>query len=308
MLSMNKRTLALLAAFGATTIYGLNHTIAKEVMPNYIQGFGFIQVRLLGATAMFWLVSFFIRSQRIDPTDWGRMLLCAFLGMAVNMLSFFKGLEFSTPINSSVLITMTPILVFVFSAVLIKEKLLLPRIVGVVLGLIGALVLILFGNELRADAPNIPLGNVLFMANTAAFGLYLILVKPLSAKYNSIHLLKWLFLFGLMMSFPVTYKEFNTVSWSTLPFDALWRFGFVVVGTTFLTYLLNVYALKQLKASTIGVFTYLQPLVGIGYAILVGADAITPSKLVAAAVVLAGVYLVTKRYETKTPSKPFLRL
>ena len=297
---MDKRTLALLAAFGATTIYGLNHTIAKEVMPMYIQGFGFVQVRLLGATALFWLVSFFVPRQRIARGDFPRMVLCAFLGMALNMLCFFKGIELSTPINSAVLITITPILVFVFSAILIKEKLLLSRIIGVVLGFIGALVLILFGNEIRQDAPNIPLGNILFFFNAAGFGMYLVLVKSLSTKYTTVHLLKWLFLFGFMMSLPVTYKEFNAVSWSALPFDALWRFGYVILGTTFLTYLLNVYALKQLKASTIGVFTYLQPLVGIGYAILVGADAFTPSKLLAAIVVLAGVYLVTKRYETKS--------
>ena len=296
---MNRRTLALLAALGATTIYGLNHTIAKEVMPTYIQGFGFIQVRLLGATLLFWLVSLFLKPQRIAPADWKRILLCAFLGMGINMLSFFKGLEFSTPINSSVLITVTPILVFVFSAWIIKEKLLLPRIVGVLLGLAGALVLILFGNEVRADAPNIPLGNFLFLINTAAFGLYLILVKPLSAKYASVHLLKWLFLFGFIMSLPITYKEFHAVSWASLPFSAAWRFGFVVVGTTFLTYLLNVFALKELRASTIGVFTYLQPVIGICYAIVAGADSFTSSKLVAAVVVLVGVYLVTKRYEAK---------
>jgi len=296
---MDKRTLALLAAFGATTIYGLNHTIAKEVMPTYIQGFGFIQVRLLGAAVLFWLVSFFVRPQRIDRSDWKRMLLCALLGMGVNMLAFFKGLELSTPINSSVLITITPILVFVFSAILINEKLLLPRIIGVILGLVGALVLILFGNELRADAPNIPLGNLLFLVNAAAFGLYLILVKPLSVKYTSVHLLKWLFLFGFIMSLPITYKEFNAVAWNALPFDAIWRFCFVIVGTSFLTYLLNIYALKQLKASTIGVFTYLQPLVGIGYAIAVGADVFTLAKTLAAIVVLSGVYLVTKNYKAR---------
>lgn len=297
---MNKRTLALLAALGATTIYGLSHTIAKEVMPTYIQGFGLVQLRLLGAATLFWLVSLFIPQQRINRSDFPRMVLCALLGMALNMLCFFKGIELSTPINSAVLITLTPILVFVFSAILIKEKLLLPRVIGVLLGLIGALVLILFGGEIRADAPNIPLGNILFFFNAAGFGMYLVLVKSLSAKYTTVHLLKWLFLFGCIMCLPVTYKEFQAVSWPALPFDAIWRFGYVIVGTTFLTYLLNVYALKQLKASTIGVFTYLQPLVGIGYAILVGADMFTPSKLVAAVVVLGGVYLVTKRYENTT--------
>lgn len=298
---MDKRTLALLAAFGATTIYGLNHTIAKEVMPVYIQGFGFVQVRLLGAASLFWLVSLFIPQQKIARADLPKMLLCALLGMVLNMLCFFKGIELSTPINSAVLITITPILVFVFSAILIKERLLLPRIVGVLLSFTGALVLIVFGNEIRQDAPNIPLGNTLFVINASSFGMYLVLVKSLSAKYTTVHLLKWLFLFGFIMALPVSYPEFSKVSWNTLPFEALWRFGYVIVGTTFMTYLLNVYALKQLKASTVGVFTYLQPLVGIGYAILVGADAITPSKLVAAVVVLAGVYLVTKRYETQIP-------
>lgn len=294
---MGKRTLPLLAALGATTIYGLSHTIAKEVMPTYIQGFGLVQVRLLGATLLFWLVSLFVPRQNISRSDFPRMVVCAFFGMAVNMVSFFKGIELSTPINSAVLITMTPILVFVFSAILIKEKLLLPRIIGVVLGFIGALVLILFGKEIRQDAPNIPLGNILFLFNATGFGLYLVLVKPLSEKYTTVHLLKWLFLFGFVMSFVVTHTEFNAVSWSTLPFEAIWRFAYVIVGTTFLTYLLNVYALKQLKASTIGVFTYLQPLIGIVYAIVVGADTFTSSKLVAAVVILIGVYLVTKRYE-----------
>lgn len=296
---MDKRTLALLAALGATTIYGLNHTIAKEVMPTYIQGFGFVQVRLLGAAILFWLVSLFIPKQKIDRADVPKMLLCALLGMVVNMLCFFKGIELSTPINSAVLITITPILVFVFSAILIKERLLLPRVVGVVLGFIGALVLIVFGNEIRQDAPNIPLGNALFVVNASSFGLYLVLVKSLSAKYTTVHLLKWLFLFGFIMAFPISYPEFSQVNWAALPYEAVWRFAFVVIGTTFMTYLLNVYALKQLKASTVGVFTYLQPLIGIAYAIMVGADGLTAYKLGAGSVVLLGVYLVTKRYESK---------
>jgi drug/metabolite transporter (DMT)-like permease len=227
------------------------------------------------------------------------MLLCALLGMVVNMLCFFKGIELSTPINSAVLITITPILVFVFSAILIKERLLLPRVVGVVLGFIGALVLIVFGNEIRQDAPNIPLGNALFILNASSFGLYLVLVKSLSAKYTTVHLLKWLFLFGFIMALPISYPEFSQVNWTDLPYEAVWRFAFVVIGTTFMTYLLNVYALKQLKASTVGVFTYLQPLIGIAYAIMVGADGLTAYKLGTGSVVLLGVYLVTKRYKSK---------
>ena len=217
--------------------------------------------------------------------------------MALNMLCFFKGIELSTPINSSVLITVTPILVFVFSRILIKEKFVAKRIWGVVLGFIGAVVLIVFGNEVRQDAPNIPLGNFLFVINASAFAVYLIIVKPLSKKYTTVHLLKWLFLFGFIMAFPITYKEFDKVVWENLPLNALWRFAYVVIGTTFLTYLLNVFALKYLKATSVGVFTYLQPLIGISYAIIVGADALSLVKISAAVGILFGVYLVTKNYE-----------
>ena len=225
------------------------------------------------------------------------MLLCSFFGMALNMLCFFKGIELSTPINSSVLITVTPILVFVFSRILIKEKFVSRRIWGVILGFIGAVVLIVFGNEVRQDAPNIPLGNFLFIINASAFAIYLIIVKPLSKKYTTVHLLKWLFLFGFIMALPITYKEFDKVVWENLPLNALWRFAYVVIGTTFLTYLLNVFALKYLKATSVGVFTYLQPLIGISYAIIVGADTLSLIKISAAVGILFGVYLVTKNYE-----------
>ena len=171
------------------------------------------------------------------------------------------------------------------------------RIWGVFLGFIGALVLIVFGNEARQDAPNIPLGNFLFIINASAFAIYLIIVKPLSKKYTTVHLLKWLFLFGFIMALPITYKEFDKVVWGNLPLNALWRFAYVVIGTSFLRYLLNVFALKYLKATSVGVFTYLQPLIGISYAIIVGADALSLIKISAAVGILFGVYLVTKNYE-----------
>lgn len=294
----NKRAWALLAAFGATTIYALNHTIAKDVMPTYVQGFGFIMIRLLGATLLFWLAGLFVPKNPIEKKDCLRLLVSAFFGMGINMLSFFKGLEYSTPINSAVIITTTPILVFIFSAFLLKEQLIKSRIVGVLLGFLGALFLVVFNDQLHAKAPNIPLGNMLFVINAGSFALYLVFVRPLSQKYHPIHLLKWLFLIGLVVCLPVTWREFQEVSWYVMPFSALWRIGFVVLGTTFLTYLFNIFALKTLKASTVSVFTYLQPVMGIVFAILVGADSLTTVGVFSFLAVLAGVYLVTKRYGT----------
>jgi len=292
---LSNRTLAILAALGATTIYGLNHTIAKGVMPEYIKPFGFIMLRVIGATILFWAISFLGPKERIAKKDWVRVFLCSLFGMAINMLAFFKGLELSTPINSSVLVTTTPIMVTVLSAILIKEKIRVYRATGIGIGLVGAVFLVLYGQELRQDAPNIPLGNILFMVNSFFFGLYLITVKKLLERYHPFTLLKWLFLIGVFLNLPVALPDFLEVDWAELPFEAIWRMAFVVLGTTFLTYLFNVFALTQLKATTVSAFVYVQPLIGILYAVFSGRDTLSGIKILAACLVLLGVYLVSKR-------------
>ena len=287
------------AALGATLIYALNHTIAKDVMPTYIQGFGFIGIRLIGATIAFWLIGLLMPKQHIDKADRWAFLRAAFFGMAINMLAFFKGLEYSTPINSTVIITTTPIMVFLFSVILLKENIRPKRAIGVLIGFLGALSLVLFSQQAPANAPNISLGNFLFIANASTYGLYMIYVKPLSEKYNTIHLLKWLFLIGLLMTMPFTLPELLEVDFQLMPHSVWWRIGFVVLGTTFMTYLLMVYAIRHLRATSLSVFTYLQPIIGIVYAALVGADFMTPVKWIAMSLVLLGVFLVTKQEQPK---------
>jgi drug/metabolite transporter (DMT)-like permease len=292
---MNKRALALLAATAASAIYGINHTIAKGLMPDVIQPFGFILLRVLGAALIFWLISFFRPSEKVDRRDWFRFIACAFFGMVLNMLMFFKGLSLSTPINSSVVITVAPVLLLILSAIFLNEKITWLKSIGIALGLSGALALILFGVKSQLNAPNIPLGNLLFAVNAASYSVYLILVKPLVAKYNSITLMKFFFLFAVLMNLPVGLQEFSEVSWTSLNFDAVWKLTFVVVATTVLTYLFNIYALKQLSPSTIGAFMYLQPLIAAFFAILVGADVLTPLRIAAAALIFIGVFLSSRR-------------
>jgi len=292
---LSKRTLAIMAAIGATTIYGLNHTIAKGVMPNYVQPFGFIMFRVLGAALLFWIISILGPKETIEKKDYPRLLVCAILGMGINMLVFFKGLALSTPINSSVLVTTTPIIVLILSAVLIKERISKRKILGITVGLVGALGLILFGTEIRQDAPNIPLGNFLILMNSVFYGTYLITVRPLLTKYHPFTFMKWLFTLGIFICLPFGYVEFMQVDFTNLPFEAIWRIVFVVVGTTFGTYLFNIFALTQLKASTLSTFLYIQPLIGILYAVATGQDALTSIKILAACLVLLGVYLSSKK-------------
>ncbi len=289
----NQRIFALLAATTASTIYGINHTIAKGLMSDVIQPFGFILLRVSGAALVFWVISLFFPSEKVERRDWFRFIICAFFGMVLNMLAFFKGLSLSTPINSSVIITISPVLLLVLSAFILRERITWVKSLGIFLGLGGALVLILFGLKAQPNAPNIPLGNLLFIINATSYSVYLILVKPLVPKYSSITLMKFLFLFAFLINLPIGISEFSEVNWTNLPFEAIWKLAFVVICTTVLTYLLNIYALKQLSPSTIGAFIYLQPVIAVLFAVLVGADSLTALRIGAAALIFLGVYLST---------------
>ena len=290
---MNKRNLALIAAFLATSIYGINHTIAKEVMPIYIGSSGFIMLRLLGATSIFWLISLFAPKEKIERGDFLKIIFASILGMCVNMLAFFRGLELSTPINSGVIITLSPVLVLILSYFFLKEKITVKKILGILIGFSGAVFLILNSSKTGINAPNIPLGNSFFLLNASAYAGYLIIVKPLTRKYNIFTLMKWLFLIGLILSAPITFNQFIEVKWTELPWFAIWRMGYVVIGTTFLTYLFNIYALKKLSPTTVGSFIYLQPIITILFALITANDTLDSTKILSCILVFIGVYLVS---------------
>ena len=292
---MKPRDLALLAATAASAIYAVNHTLAKGLMPDVIQPFGFILLRVSGAALLFWIISLFYPSEKIDRSDWFRIIACAFFGMVLNMLLFFKGLSLSTPINSSVVITLVPVLLLVMSFFFLKEKITWLKILGIGLGLIGALLLILFGIKTQTNAPNISLGNFFFIINATSYSIYLITVKPLVSKYSSITLMKLFFIFAVIINLPIGISEFTKVDWPNLTFDSAWKLTFVVIGTTVLTYLFNIYALKQLRPSTIGAFIYLQPVLATFFAVIMGADSLTTLRVLAAVLIFTGVFLSSRK-------------
>ena len=292
---MNSRLLALLSAGGATLIYGLNHTIAKEVMPDHVGAFGFIFIRTAGASILFWFASLFVPFEKIDKKDYLKFFITALLGMCLNMLSFFKGLELSTPVNSGIFATTNPIIILCLSYFFLQEKIGFKKFIGITLGFIGALILVLHGTENSLRAPNVPLGNFLFLLNSIFFSSFIIMVKPLTQKYSTITIMKWLFLIGFFMNLPVTSIEFSEINWINMPFDAIWRIIFVVLGTTFLTYILNLFALKKLQASTVGAFAYAQPIIAISFAIITGNDYISLGRGLACLTIIVGVYLVSQK-------------
>ncbi|MFY9241605.1 MAG: DMT family transporter [Polaribacter sp.] len=292
---MKTRNLAFIAVSIATLIYGLNYTIAKDVMPTYVKPFAFILLRVSGATIVFWIASLFVKSEKIDKSDFKKIFIASFFGIALNMLAFFKGLSLTTPISASVMMVTSPIMVLIFSSILIKKGIEKQKILGVFIGLIGAILLIIYGSSSNNASTNSNWGNFLVFINAASYGLYLVLAKNLIAKYHPITFIKWLYLFGLILVIPFGFNELQEIEWQKIPENIYWSIGFVVVFTTCITYLFNLYGLSKLKPTTVGVFIYLQPVIATMYALFMGSDSLNLVKISSTLLIFLGVYLVTKR-------------
>jgi drug/metabolite transporter (DMT)-like permease len=257
-------------------------------------------MRVGGATILFWLVWLFsrkskaIREERIDPKDYLRIIFAGFFGVALNMLSFFKGLSLTSPISASVLMVSTPMIVLILSAIILKERMQKRMIFGIILGLVGTAFLILYGKSV-GNATNATLGNFLVFVNATSYGLYLVIVKKLMDKYNAFNFAKWIYLIGFIMVLPFGWSEFQAIDWPLMPIDIYLKIGFVVVFSTFLTYLLNLLTMRELKPTTIAVFVYLQPLFATIFAISLGKDELTVVKIISAILIFIGVYLVTQK-------------
>ena len=296
---MSKRNWALIAATMVSLIYGVSFTIAKDVMPTYVKPFGFILLRVFGATILFWLLSFFGPTEKIQLKDFPRIIAAAFFGVALNMLTFFKGLSFTSPISAAVIMVTTPIIVLILSTIIMKEKMIKRKIFGILLGLFGTGFLILYGKSI-GNASNALLGNLLVFINAVSYAFYLIVVKKLMDKYNAFTFVKWIYTFGLLMVLPFGWSEYQEIQWTTIPTYILWEIVFVVLFTTFFTYLFNLVSMRELKPTTVAVFIYLQPLFATIFAISLGKDELTLVKIVSAVLIFVGVYLVTLKKKAQS--------
>jgi drug/metabolite transporter (DMT)-like permease len=290
---MNKTLLAHLALIGAQLIYGANYTIAKEVMPDYIQPFGFIILRCVGAVTLFWMVGLFIK-EKVDNKDLPKLALCALFGIAINQLMFFKGLNYTNPINAAVIMTSTPILVLIMAAFLIKERITAKKAIGIVVGLVGTLLILLMGKELSFSS-NTFLGDLMVWVNASSYGVYLVIVSPFMKKYHPLTVIKWIFLFGLIQVLPFGFNEFTQIEWTNFPPHIIWAVVFVVVGLSFFAYLFNTVALKYVSPSVVSTYIYLQPVLASVFAIVLGKDELDEIKVISAILICTGVYLVSSK-------------
>lgn len=287
----------------ANILFGINYSISKDIMPDYIPPFGLALLRIISGLVIFWLISFFMKKEKVDRKDIWYIALCAFFGVFLNQMMFLSGLNLSTPINASIIMTSNPVIVMLFSALILHEAITKQKVTGIIIGASGAILLTLFNAEGSLDFGSDKfLGNLFQLINTSAFGLYLVLVKKVMKKYQGVTVLKWLYVFGLFYIFPVGIGQFLEIDWQAIPFDIYLAIAYLLVMVTVVAYFMNMYALKHVMPSTVSTYIYAQPVIASLFAVLTGRDRLTWLEIIASLLVFAGVYLVSKRRKVQPVS------
>lgn len=287
-----------IALIGANLLYGLNYVIAKGIMPDFMSPRGIIFVRASLAFLVFNLIQILFVKEKIDRKDLLRFAALGLFGVAINQILFFEGLNLTTPINASIIITAGPIMVLVFSFFLLKEKINLTKLIGIILGTMGASILILVGGKFSLSSDTL-IGNLLVFINISSYALFLVLAKPLMAKYKPLTVIRWVFNFGFLVVTPFCIQPFFQTNFGMIPTNIWLSIGFVALGPTILAYLLNMYALKFVSPIVNSSYIYSQPAIAALMSSIYLHEQITIVKVTAAALIFLGLYFVSIRKTKK---------
>jgi drug/metabolite transporter (DMT)-like permease len=288
---MKNNWAAYAALFLANLIYGANFTIAKMVMPEFIGPLAFTFLRVLGSVVFFLLIHLLITREKIYKQDIPRLIFSGLFGISINQVLFLEGLNLTTPLNASLIMITSPILVMLISVFSLKERITWYKVLGVLLGAAGAFYTI-GGKELEFSSQT-ALGDFYIFLNAVAYGIYLSIVKPLMKKYNPITVLNYIFLFGYVPVFFIGLSQFQEVNWLEIPLNKYWAIFYVVFIVNCGAYLFNIFALSKVNPSVVGIFIYLQPIFATLIAITFQSDVLTIEKVIAAALIFSGVYMVS---------------
>jgi drug/metabolite transporter (DMT)-like permease len=290
------------ALFLVNTLYGASHVVAKDVLGKYLEPSVFILFRVSGAVLLFWFIRLCFQNEKVAKKDLGLLALCGLFGVAINQLFFFYGLHYSSAINSGIIMAANPIMVLILSYFILKEKISWMKMFGIFIGATGVILLTL---QSAATTTQASWGDSFLFINALSYALYLVLAKPLMKKYAPMTVITYVFSFGLffVLLFPPTLSNLIQTPFSTFPLEIWLKIIYVIVGVTFLTYLLTMYGLKHLSPSVSSVYIYIQPVMVILFAYLfvqmgISADqtkAITWIKILLMLVIFLGVFLTTRK-------------
>ncbi|MDR1666927.1 MAG: DMT family transporter [Bacteroidales bacterium] len=291
---MSEKTKGHLIVLATNIFFGLNIPISKAILSTAISPLGWSFLRVSFSCACFWMFSLFLPKEPIiKRVDFGLLLWCALFGLVFNQVSFIVGLTLTSPIDASIIATAVPVLVMLIAAVVLREPVTPTKVTGVLIGAAGALLLILSGSNAGVSGNSVQ-GDLLCLFSCFSYAIYLVSSKRLVQRYSSVTVMKWTFLFSTVLLFPFGVTGLKDCAW--LAFDTtLWlQIAYALTFGTFIPYLLIPMGLKRLRPTTMSMYNYVQPMVASMVAVIAMQDTFSWVKCCAAALVFAGVYVVTK--------------
>lgn len=284
-----------LAILATNFIFGLNTPIAKTIVPTWISPYGLTLLRMSFAAIIFWIVGIFVAKEKISTRDLVVIFFGALFGLVGAQLSFANALLYTSPVNISIIAAMTPVVVMLLAALVLKEPITFKKAAGVLIGASGALLIILHSINGTSKAGSM-LGNLLCIVNVITYAIYLVITRPVSQRYSPITLMKWMFLFSALISLPLGFTDLIEAPafQSGIELHVLLRIAYIVIMATGIAYFLVPMALRRIRPTTASMYNNLQPIIASIIAILIGQDVFSWDKPAAALLVFAGVYLVTQ--------------
>lgn len=283
-----------LAMAGANSMWGLMAPVAKMAMAaGTITPLLMTNFRIAGAALLFWIASIFTHTEKVSIPDLFRLAGAALLGILFNQGCYIFGIGFTSPGDASIITTTMPLWVMVLAALILKEPITLKKVGGIMMGGTGALLLVLGGTASGVKGDNPMLGNLLVLTAQLCYALYLTFYRNFIRKYSVVTLMKWMFTFAALILVPVSLPQTIQTEWASLNRGELMGAAYVVVGATFIAYILIMIGQKALRPTLVGMYNYVQPIVATITGICLGLDRLTPVKIGAVALIFCGVWLVT---------------
>ncbi len=283
-----------IAMLSANVMWGCMAPVSKAVLQSGINPFALTTFRMLGAAVAFWVASLFGPKENVPPKDLALLFFAALFGIVFNQGSFIIGVSLTSPIDASIVTTTTPIITMIIAAFYLKEPVTGKKITGVFIGALGALLLILSSGQTSSSNGNSIAGDLLCLLAQISFSVYFVLFKDLISRYSPITIMKWMFMYASVCCIPFSYHQITAIEFTLLPVSVFWGIGFVVLGATFIPYLLIPIGQRLLRPTVACMYNYVQPLVASVLAVLWGMDSFGPVKIIAVILVFSGVYIVTQ--------------
>lgn len=280
-----------LMLLGAAVLWGCNAPMIKDLQGLGVPALVVADMRAVGAAVAFWVMSLFVGGgERVSVSMLGRLCVAGILCIVLNQVLFTVGVNYTSPIDATVISTMLPIVTMVFAAIILKESITGMKVVGIAVGAAGALTLVFGGGSSVGGGL---VGDALCFTAQVCCALYMVIFSNTIHRYSVVTLMKWLFLFSAIIVTMVTWPSVVAVDYASLPLKAWGEMLFIVFGGTFVSYIFFTGGQKLLRPTVVSMYNYVQPIVATVLSVAMGVGTFGVGKVISMTMVFAGVYIVT---------------